>query len=315
MGEGLVLWGVKSIFYVEDQSKNVFKCLIKGKILDNNFDIRGRSETTPLVAGDRVIFEISETGEGKILKRLPRKNEFKRLKQGGRTIQTLVANVDTLIIVDSVISPPLRTFFIDRCLFTADIMNIETIIVFNKIDLLEGEDPDEFKFIRDEYNKLGYKTLCTSTVTGQGLDELKELLKDKVCSFNGRSGVGKSTLVKALDSNHNSIKVGDVSKKFNRGTHTTTIAKLYDLDFGAKLIDTPGVREFSIFLDRPEDVELNFRDFDKYRGKCRFTNCQHIDEPDCIIIENVNNNVIPHFRYESYLRMRDTIQKLSDSKI
>lgn len=315
MEEGLVLWGARSIFYVEDKDRNEYKCLIKGKKLDNNFDIKGRTETTPLVAGDRVLFEKSGNEEGLILERLDRRNEFVRLKQGGRMVQTLVANVDKLVIIDSVISPPLRSFFIDRCLFTADIMNIETLIVINKIDLLQGDDPSEFKVIRDAYEKLGYKVMMTSTVTGEGVEELKEELTGKICSFNGRSGVGKSSLVKYIDPNYDNIKVGDVSSKFNRGTHTTTIARLYDLAFGAKIIDTPGVREFSIFLDRPEDVELNYRDFEPFRFGCKFTNCQHIDEPDCSVLRAVENGDIPQFRYESYLRMRDTIKRLSDSRI
>lgn len=315
MEEGLVLWGVKSIFYVEDNEKNVFKCLIKGKKLDNSFILKGRFEATPLVAGDRVLFEKSSKDEGKIVKRQPRKNEFVRLKQGGRQVQSLVANIDTLVIVDSVISPPLRTFFIDRCLFTADIMNINTLIVINKIDLLEGNDPDEFKKIRAEYEKIGYKILLVSNVNGTGIEELKKELTAKICSFSGRSGVGKSSLIKTLDPDFDYIRVGDVSSKFNRGTHTTTHSRLYDLAFGAKIIDTPGVREFSIFLDRAEDVELNYRDFDAYRQGCKYTNCQHIDEPDCAILKAVSRGDIADFRYESYLRMRDTIQKLSDSRM
>lgn len=316
MEEGLVLWGVRSIFYVESSDGKEYKCVIKSKRLDNGFDLKGRNEASPIVVGDYVMFEKSSDSEGVILQRLKRKNEFKRLKAGGRVVQTLVANVDWLIIVDSVVSPPLRPFFIDRCLFTADLMNIKAMIVFNKIDLLDGEIPDELNEIRQTYELLGYPTMVTSTVTGQGIEALRGVLKDKTCSFNGRSGVGKSTLIRTLDPEleNKKIQVGEVSKKFNRGTHTTTRACAYRLSFGGRIIDTPGVREFSVFLDSPEDLAVGFRDFRPYCN-CRFSNCQHIHEPDCGIRKAVEEGKIKDFRYESYLRMRETVLKLADAKM
>ena len=175
MEKGLVLWGVRSIFYVEDSEGKEFKCVIKSKRLDSGFDLKGRNEASPIVAGDYVQFEKTAESEGVILQRLPRKNEFTRLKAGGRVVQTLVANVDWLIVVDSVVSPPLRPFFIDRCLFTADLMNIKAMIVFNKFDLLDGEDPEEFKRIRQAYEDLEYPTLVTSTVTGTPYSRRKHI--------------------------------------------------------------------------------------------------------------------------------------------
>ena len=316
MEKGLVLWGVRSIFYVEGSDGKEYKCVIKSKRLDSGFDLKGRNEASPIVAGDYVQFEKTAESEGVILQRLPRKNEFTRLKAGGRVVQTLVANVDWLIVVDSVVSPPLRPFFIDRCLFTADLMNIPAMVVFNKFDLLEGEDPDEFKRIRQTYERLGYPTLVTSTVTGQGIEELRAILKDKTCSFNGRSGVGKSTLVRTIDPEleNKRIQVGEVSKKFNRGTHTTTRACAYQLSFGGRIIDTPGVRGFSVFLDNPEELAMGFRDFRPYCN-CRFSDCQHIQEPDCGIRKALEDGKIEDFRYESYLRMRETVLMLADAKM
>ena len=316
MEEGLVLWGVRSIFYVESTDGKEYKCVIKSKRLDNGFNLKGRNEASPLVAGDYVMFEKTSDTDGVILERLKRKNEFTRLKAGGRVVQTLVANIDWLIVVDSVVSPPLRPFFIDRCLFTADLMNIKAMVVFNKIDLLDGEIPDELNEIRQTYESLGYPTMVTSTVTGLGIEDLRNVLKDKTCSFNGRSGVGKSTLVRALDPEleNKKIQVGEVSQKFNRGTHTTTRACAYRLSFGGRIIDTPGVREFSVFLDKPEDLAMGFRDFRPYCS-CRFSNCQHIQEPDCGIRRAVEEGKIKDFRYESYLRMRETVLKLADAKM
>ncbi len=316
MPEGLILWGVKSIYYVLEKNTNIeYKCTIKGKVLDTNFNTKGRKEINPLVVGDQVIFEKVDQTNGLIVKRKERFNEFKRLKSRGRFVQTIFANVDLLLIVDSIANPPLRPFFIDRCLFTADYIGIPAVIVFNKIDLINPEIENFYKNIKSVYEKLKYKTLETSIVDNQGIDDLKKILKNKLSSFNGRSGVGKSSLVKKLDPNYEDIKIGHINKKYDRGIHTTTFSKIYPLKFGAMLIDTPGIRELAIYIDKPEDVERNFRDFDFYRDKCKFLNCQHIDEPECNILKNLKNNKIEPFRYESYLRMRETIEKLDDSII
>ncbi|HOF01862.1 MAG TPA: ribosome small subunit-dependent GTPase A [Spirochaetota bacterium] len=316
MSVGTVLWGVKSIFYVlSDDDKKEYKCVIKGKTLNTEFNLKNRREVSPLVAGDRVDFDKSGPTEGLINRRLKRINEIKRLKSGGREVQTLAANIDQLVIVDSIYNPPFRTFFIDRCLFTADCMNVKSIIVFNKIDLLDEAVAEFYKFTVGAYEKLGYKTLETSIVTGAGIDELRETLKGKISSFNGHSGVGKSSLIAKLDPNFSSIKIGGISKKFDRGVHTTTYAQMYRLEEDTMIADTPGIREFSIFIDKPEDVENNFRDFDDYRPDCKYPNCQHRDEPDCAVRKAVETGDIYGFRYESYLRIRETIAKLKDSRI
>ncbi|HOV15543.1 MAG TPA: ribosome small subunit-dependent GTPase A, partial [Spirochaetota bacterium] len=292
-----------------------YKCVIKGKILDTDFNLKGRKDVSPLVVGDKVEFIVVNGNEGIITSRLKRSNEFKRLKNNGREIQTLVANVDYLIIVDSIENPPLRTFFIDRCLFTADYMKIPVIIVFNKIDLLDDNNKEFYYYIKQVYEKLGYKTLETSVEKNTGIDEIKLILKDKISSFNGRSGVGKSSLIKILEPQYSDIKIGKINEKYDRGSHTTTFARIYKLSEGGYLADTPGIRELAIFIDKKDDVENYFRDFDKYRSKCRFPNCQHIDEPDCHVIKALEKGKIEEFRYESYLRMRETVLKLKDSRI
>jgi ribosome biogenesis GTPase / thiamine phosphate phosphatase len=316
MSEGLILWGVRSIFYVlDEESEKEYKCVIKGKVLETAFNVKGRREVTPLVVGDKVIFDKVGSSDGVITSRKDRKNEFKRLKNSGREIQTLVANIDLMIVVDSVDNPPLRPFFIDRCLFSADYMKIPVLIVFNKTDLIKEENEIFFKNTKFIYEKLGYKTLVTSTNTKEGIEDLKNILKGKLSSLNGRSGVGKSSLIRELDPAYKNIKIGEINKKYDRGNHTTTFAQIYNLNFGGKIVDTPGMRELSIFIDKAEDVENYFRDFDKYRNKCHFPNCQHIDEPDCEVLKALGKGKIYDFRYESYLRMRETIVKLKDSRI
>lgn len=316
MDRGLVLWGVKSIFYVLDmKEQKEYKCTIKGKILDSGFNLKGRRERTPVVVGDIVNFEKTGEGEGLIVSREERKNEFKRLKRFGREVQTIVANIDLLLVVDSINNPPLRTFFIDRCLFTADYMNIPAVVVINKIELLEEKQKEFYYNIKSTYQELGYPVLETSAKEGRGLEELKALLKDRLSSFNGRSGVGKSSLIRTIDPRYKDIKIGEVSKKFDRGVHTTTYSKIYDLSFGGSIADTPGIRELAIFIDSPEDVERCFRDFNPFRGDCRFSNCQHLDEPECAVQAALEDGRLKEFRFESYLRMRETVEKLNDSRI
>ncbi len=316
MAEGIVLWGVKSIFYVCDNvSGKEYKCTIKGKILETDFDLKGRIETTPIVVGDIVTFDIVDESSGVILNKHKRRNEFKRLKLGGRTVQTIVANIDILAVVDSVVSPPLRPFFIDRCLFTADYMGIESVIIINKTDLIERAQVIELNKILKVYESLGYKTMKCSTINNKGLKEIKDLFTGKLVSFNGRSGVGKSSLIKTIDPSVGDIKIGDVSAKFNRGVHTTTYARIFKTNAGFDVIDTPGIRELSVFVGRRDNVESFFKDFDPFRSDCKFKSCQHIDEPGCAVKKGVESGQIADFRYESYLRIRETVFSIDDSKL
>jgi len=314
--KGLVLWGVKSIYYVLDELNNKeYKCTIKGKVLETDFNIKGRRETNPIVVGDYVKFEIIDDVNGQILERLPRKNEFKRLKSKGRVIQTLFANIDCLIVIDSIANPPLRPYFIDRCLFTAEYMGIQVVIIINKIDLKDKNKIDNYEELKSIYKNLGYKIIETSVLLNKGINALKKIINGKICSFNGRSGVGKSTLIRTIDDRYKDIRIGEVSKKYDRGIHTTTYAKIYPIKSGGMIIDTPGIRELSIFIDKAEDVEKYIRDFNDFRNGCKFDNCQHINEPDCNVLKALKKNKLNINRYESYIRMRDTIKKLEDSKI
>lgn len=318
MAIGIVLWGVKLIYYVFDiQTKKEYKCKIKGKVIETDFNIKNRNEVNPIVVGDYVEFQITTENEGIILKRLKRKSEYKRLKNNGREIQTLAANIDSIVIVDSIANPPLRSFFIDRCLFTADCMGITPLIVINKIDLLENnlEIKEIYSIAQQAYTDLGYDLIQTSILDQSSIEALKLKLKDKVCSFIGRSGVGKSSLIKKIDPLLKDIKIGRISKKYKRGIHTTTFARMYPIASGGMLIDTPGIRELAVYMDKAEDVCKYFRDFYKFKNQCKYTNCQHIEEPGCAVLQALDKGQIYNFRYESYLRIRETVQKLVDSRI
>lgn len=315
MPEGLVLWGVKNIYYVYDQtSSKEYKCIIKGKVLDTDFNIKGRKETNPIVVGDIVTFKVIDSNQGVILERKKRTNEFKRLKKDGRVVQTLFANIDYMLIVDSVLHPPLRPYFIDRCLFSCEYFNIEPIIIFNKIDLLNENKNDLFEKSKKIYKELGYKIFETSVLEKKGIKDLYDFINGKICSLNGRSGVGKSSLIKAIAPSID-LKIGDINEKYDRGTHTTTFAKIYRIDNKTMIIDTPGIRELSIFIDRKDYVEKYIKDFNYFRDKCKFQNCQHINEKDCAVLKAISENKIDESRYESYLRIRESVVMLDDSKI
>jgi len=319
LAKGLILWGVKSIYYVsnlDEKDKKTYECRIKGKIIDIKTQIKNRKDISPLVTGDIVDFNIVDENSGVIVSRHERKNEILRLKNNGREIQTLAANTDRLIIVDSVVSPPVRPFFIDRCIFSAETMSIPVTIVLNKSDLIE-KGSDEYtltKRIIDAYSKIGIETIITSVSNGNGIDRLYNVLQNKISNMIGRSGVGKSSIIKKLSNDRIDPRIGAVSSKFNRGTHTTNFSQIYSFD-NIRIIDTPGIREFSIYIDQPSLVEQYFRDFDGYRDNCKYPNCQHISEPGCKVLEALNDGLIYDFRYESYIRIRDTIDKLKDSKI
>lgn len=308
MSTGLVLWGVKSIYYVLDNtSGKEYKCVIKGKILDYSTQKQIIKDVNPIVSGDYVEFEVIDEVNGHITKRVKRKNEFKRFKNNAREVQVIVANVDYLMIVDSIDNPELRPFFIDRCLFSCDYLNIEPIIVFNKIDLLNDKNKELYITTKEIYQKLGYRSIETSIITGQGLDELKNILTGKIISLNGRSGVGKSSLIKTCFPEFSDIKIGTINQKFNNGRHTTTHSKIYVLNSNGMIVDTPGIRELSIYIEKLEDLEIYFKDFNKFRSKCKYPNCQHINEPECQVIKAVEKGKIPFSRYDSYLRIRETI--------
>lgn len=316
MPEGIVLWGVKSIYYIlENSSKKQYKCTIKGKVIETDFNIKGRKEVNPIVVGDKVQFEIINHNQGLIIERKKRKNEFKRLKSSGRMVQTLFANIDYMIIIDSIENPPLRPYFIDRCLFTAEYMGIEPIILFNKIDLLTDQIKPLYNNVKKNYKKLGYHILETSIKEYKGINNLKKTIKGKINSFYGRSGVGKSSLIQTLDPSIKNIKIGEINQKYDRGTHATTYAQIYGLDDNTMIIDNPGIRELSIFIDKEEDVEKYIKDFEPFRDNCRYQNCQHINEPGCAVLEALNKNKLDNSRYESYLRIKSTVVMLKDSKI
>jgi ribosome biogenesis GTPase len=214
----------------------------------------------------------------------------------------IASNIDVVFLLITINNPPTTTSFIDRFLVTAEAYGIEAILVFNKIDTFDEAMRDEQLYLQYIYSEIGYKFLKVSAIEKKGLDELKGMMIGKVSMFSGHSGVGKSTLVNALEPNL-SLKTKNISEQSKQGQHTTTFAEMYDLSFDATIIDTPGIKGFGIVDMEPSEVSGYFPEFFKLQDECKFNNCLHKEEPNCAVKKALEENKIAWSRYNSYLKI------------
>ena len=199
-------------------------------------------------------------------------------------------------------NPPTFTSFIDRFLVSAEAYSIKTILLFNKIDTYDDESSLEVKYLASIYRKIGYECIGISAKTGKNIDKVKQLMIDKVSIFTGHSGVGKSTLINAIEPGLD-LKTKEISEQHQQGQHTTTFAEMFDLSFGAKIIDTPGIKGFGVVDMEKEEVGDYFPEFFELKQHCKFNNCLHIHEPQCAVKEALDNDAIAFSRYRSYLQI------------
>jgi ribosome biogenesis GTPase len=245
--------------------------------------------------GDRVLFS---TDRRRVEEVLPRRTVLSRSDPGNPHLERVIAaNIDVVVNVVSLKNPPLRPGLIDRYLIATAKSGAEPLLCVNKIDLLE--DSSEIEPLRP-YQDMGLAVLTCSAATGRGMTELLEALAGKMCVFTGHSGVGKSSLLNALDPSLNLV-AGEISSANQKGRHTTTSSALYHLPGGGMVIDTPGIREFGLWNVSATDIRGYFREFDEHR--CAFADCSHIHEPDCAVKRAVESGAIAPVRYESYLRI------------
>ena len=294
--QGTVLRSINNIYTVRTKEGNSYSCRIKGKHLNTTVE-----EYNPIVVGDFVEFTPSGTEEGLVTERKERKSFFARWNPKKQLNQTVCANMDVVVCVCSIESPPFRPRFIDRVL--ACCRNVPVMIVLNKCDILLTEaEAERFNL----YKKLGYQTLAVSANTGENIDKLVAQLKGKTAAFVGQSGVGKSSLVNRLLGS--SQRVGDISEKYNRGKHTTNYALMLDGP-GFTLIDTPGFREISVPHDDPHLVAQAFPEFVKASSKCAFSSCLHVNEPGCEVLRLLEKGKIDADRYESYVGILQSLDE------
>jgi ribosome biogenesis GTPase len=294
---GRVIKSTGSWYQVCTEDAQLFPCRIKGK-----FRLNGIKHTNPITVGDWVNFELEGTeGNGVIDKIEDRQNYIIR-KSNNLSKQThiIASNIDQAVLIVSLVSPRTSTGFIDRFLLTAEAYHIPCILVFNKHDLMNEGFIDIQNELINLYQKIGYTCIQTSVKTGYGLEELKELLRNKNSLLSGHSGVGKSSLINAIEPSLD-LKTAIVSAASNKGQHTTTFAEMHPLQFGGYLIDTPGIREFGVVDISKQELSHFFKEMKGLIGQCKFNNCIHLNEPGCAIMESVNEGKIDIGRYQSYL--------------
>ncbi len=300
---GLVYKSTGSNYWVKAGSGKLFECRIKGK-----FRIQGIKSTNPVAVGDVVDFDI-ETSAGKeigIIKHIHgRKNYLARRSVNlSKQLHILAANIDQAFLLVTLNNPPTLTGFIDRFLATCEAYDIKVIILFNKSDTYAGDSVYELQFLKQIYEKIGYECYEISAKQGSHSTLLKSLMKDKITLLAGHSGVGKSTLVNSLDTSL-SLKTKNISGQHQQGQHTTTFAEMYDLDFGARIIDSPGIKGFGIFDMEKEEIGHFFPEFFALKSQCRFHNCLHLEEPGCAVKEALEKEEVAWSRYQNYVQMLD----------
>ena len=316
---GVVVKSTGSWYEVRQEDGSVIQCRLRGQ-----FRIKGIKNTNPVVVGDFVQYELEKDGNGWITTIEPRKNYIDRKSTKLSKISHLIAsNIDQAFLVVTLKEPRTSLGFIDRFLLAAEGFRIPVCLVFNKIDIYSNiETLHETSLLNtvDELEKMyagiGYQTLRTSTVTGEGIESLKQLMQGKTVLFSGHSGVGKSALIKAVAPEMD-IKIGEISSVHNKGKHTTTFAQMYYIEsVNGFIIDTPGIKEFGLIQYSKEEIRDYFPEIRQYNNCCRFDNCLHVHEPGCAVLKAVEEGKIPSSRYLNYLAiLQDDDLKIADWKL
>jgi ribosome biogenesis GTPase / thiamine phosphate phosphatase len=296
--KGLVLKSTGKWYEVKGENGITYPCQIRGKLR-----LKGAVTTNPVAAGDRVVIEIEPDDTGNILEIEERINYIiRRSVNLSREAQIVAANLDQAMLLVTVENPQTTYGFIDRFLVTAEAYRIPVIVLFHKIDLYKAMGLAKLDEFQNVYTSIGYTCLRSSLVTGEGIDQLEGILRDKVTLISGHSGTGKSSLVNTLIP-YLRLRTGEISNSSRKGQHTTTFAEMHELPFGGYLVDTPGIKGFGLVDIRKAQLGHYFREFFALLPQCRFANCTHQNEPGCAVIRAVQQGDVPKSRYDSYLSM------------
>ncbi|MGB7394280.1 MAG: ribosome small subunit-dependent GTPase A [Pricia sp.] len=298
---GTVYKSTGSWYTVKAENGDFIECRIKGK-----FRIQGIKSTNPIAVGDVVEFEIEQLGDdevGTISGIEDRKNYIIR-KSVNLSKQThiIAANLDQVFLLVTLNNPTTYPLFIDRFLATAEAYDITAILLFNKVDAYGDDEKDEVRFLASLYREIGYTCIGISALTGKNIDKVKELMTDKTSMFSGHSGTGKSTLVNAIEPNLD-LKTSEISEQHLQGQHTTTFAEMFDLSFGGRIIDTPGIKGFGVVDMDKDEIGDYFPEFFALKEGCKFSNCIHLEEPQCAVKEALDQGEVAWSRYRSYVQM------------
>lgn len=299
--EGWVYKSTGSWYTVKTDHGHFYECRIKGK-----FRTQGIKSTNPVAVGDRVSFDMDSKGEenqGIIHKIHDRKNYIVRKSVNlSKRIHIIAANVDYAFLLVTLNNPVTYTAFIDRFLVTAQAYGVEAILLFNKMDSYNKEELLEVEYLQHMYEQIGYRCISISATENINIDKVKSLMKGKTSLVSGHSGVGKSTLINSISPGL-SLKTAELSEQFQQGQHTTTFAQMYDLDFDARIIDTPGVKGFGVVAMEKEEIADYFPEFFALKADCKYHNCLHLDEPKCAVKSALEEGKLFWSRYKSYTQM------------
>ena len=304
--KGLIYKSTGSWYIAKTNDGKVFNARIKGVL-----KIDGITSTNPIAVGDEVEMELENELEHTttITSIIERKNYVARVSPHNKHQHHIVAsNLDQSVLFATLKDPKTSQGFIDRFLVACEMYHVPAIIVFNKADIYKKKELEKFELLQSIYENIGYKVVLASIAENKGVAEIKNLLKDKTTLLSGHSGVGKSTFINTIFPELE-LKILEVSEWSGKGMHSTTFAEMFDLPFGGKIIDTPGIRELGLVDITKQELSGYFPEMRKLVNDCQFNNCMHFNEPGCAVKAAVNAGTISEERYISYLTIMESIKE------
>ena len=304
--KGLIYKSTGSWYIAKTNGGKVFNARIKGVL-----KIDGITSTNPIAVGDEVEMELENELEHTttITSIIERKNYVARVSPHNKHQHHIVAsNLDQSVLFATLKDPKTSQGFIDRFLVACEIYHVPAIIVFNKADIYKKKELEKFELLQSIYEKIGYKVVLASVIENKGVDEIKNLLKDKTTLLSGHSGVGKSTFINTIFPELQ-LKILEVREWSGKGMHSTTFAEMFDLPFGGRIIDTPGIRELGLVDITKQELSGYFPEMRKLVNNCQFNNCMHFNEPGCAVKAAVNAGTISEERYISYLTIMESMKE------
>lgn len=297
--KGLIIKNTGSWYIVKTDDGQLFECKVKG-----NFRLKGIRSTNPVAVGDRVTITPGADGVTALIDGIEDRRNYiiRRASNLSKQSHIIAANVDLAALVVTVSHPETSTTFIDRFLASAEAYRVPVLLIFNKTDLYDEADQRYLQALTTLYQQIGYTCLSCSAAHGEGLDEIRQHLSDRVTLLSGNSGVGKSTLLNALIPDAGA-KTSEISTAHDTGMHTTTFSQMFFLPDGGSIIDTPGIKGFGTFDMERTEVAHYFREIFQTGAECRFSDCTHTHEPGCAVLRAVEEHYIAQSRYTSYLSM------------